>query len=111
MTEIEYLRRRVRNQRRALRTMGRYIKQQDETIQAAYRRSTALQNRVNELFNSPIRMKLRKLWYWWRNRIVWRIGCFIRGNRQHWEKRNYYEKGRREGFNEAWKKLGLKETP
>lgn len=97
------LRRRLKNQRRELRKLNQYIAQQALWLQLAHARANTAHRLYNDVNNRRYRTRGYKAWVWWRNRVVWRLGQMLPAVRQHWDARNWYNRG----VDDALRSLGV----
>jgi len=98
MTDADtaHLRRRISNQRRELRKLNKHIAQQRLWLQLASERTARAERAYSAAMNRRYRTRGYRLYVWWRNRIVWRVGQLLPNERGYWNARLWYEKGVRD---------------
>lgn len=87
------LRRRLRNQRRALKQLNAYVAQQALWLRLANDRSEKVERLYSAAVNKRYRTRAYRLYVWWRNRVLWRCGQLMPGWRAQWNARMWYDRG------------------
>jgi hypothetical protein len=85
-------------QRHALRDANEFAAKTQQILINANNLASTMSRLRAEQMGRTYKTRYWKVWVWFRNRIVWRLGCLIPGNSAAWNKRIWYDKGQREAL-------------
>jgi len=87
------LRCRIQNQRRELRKLNKHITYLNQVLQLSNHRAAHMYLLYSQIVNRQYRTRAWRVYVWWRNQIVWRVGQLMPNWRGYWNARTWYNKG------------------